>query len=375
MNIVKATGAYEKWLGERVSLSEGDLAYKHERMAGDAFEFMRATFYRWVQLWDDNAGALGDAPTVLAVGDLHTDNFGTWRDLEGRLVWGINDFDEAYRLPYAVDLARLAQSAGMSLELAAGDVDLDRICGRIVAGYKSGLKYHGKPFVLAEDNQWLADLVLPNVKDFEKFWEKLQQLEIRDGARNPVPAGALAAIGAASPPGATKPRISRRTAGLGSLGRPRFVALSRLDHANIAREAKELTASSCLWARDGKGAGDIFYSEILHAAVRSPDPFLLVQQRWAVRRLSPEYVRIDLSELPNEETDRVLYAMGWETANVHLGSGEEAARDILKHLKRMRSTDEDAGEAQGRWLASVVESLSDATSDDFFAWQEHWSAQ
>jgi len=29
------------------------------------------------------------SPGLLAVGDLHVENFGTWRDIEGRLVWGI----------------------------------------------------------------------------------------------------------------------------------------------------------------------------------------------------------------------------------------------------------------------------------------------
>jgi uncharacterized protein (DUF2252 family) len=24
------------------------------------------------------------------------ENFGAWRDVEGRLIWGINDFDEAW---------------------------------------------------------------------------------------------------------------------------------------------------------------------------------------------------------------------------------------------------------------------------------------
>lgn len=373
MNVVKATSAYEKWLRERISVLDADLEFKHERMAGDPFEFMRATFYRWVQLWDDNAGALADTPVVLAVGDLHSDNFGTWRDLEGRLVWGINDFDEAYRLPYVADLARLAQSVDMGLDPSWGEFDRDRICGRILAGYRDGLRQHGKAFVLGEDNQWLAELVLPNIKDFEKFWSKLQQLEIREDARDPIPPGALDAIAAALPPRATTPRISHRTAGLGSLGRQRFVGLCKLDRANIAREAKELTASACHWAQEGKGAGEILYSEILRSAVRSPDPFLLVRDRWMVRRLSPEYVRIDLSELSEEDMDGVLYAMGWETANIHLGSGEDAARAVRKHLKSMRAADKDAGERQGHWLAVIVETLLDATMDDFFDWQAHWS--
>jgi uncharacterized protein (DUF2252 family) len=54
---------------------------------------------------------LADAPQVLAVGDLYTENFGTWRDAEGRLVWGVNDLDEAHPLPYTNDLVRLATRA------------------------------------------------------------------------------------------------------------------------------------------------------------------------------------------------------------------------------------------------------------------------
>ena len=41
----------------------------------------------------------GDAPKVLAVGDIHIENYGSWRDAEGRVVWGVNDFDEAAKCP------------------------------------------------------------------------------------------------------------------------------------------------------------------------------------------------------------------------------------------------------------------------------------
>ena len=54
---------------------------------------------------------LANAPSVLAVGDIHLENFGTWRDAEGRLVWGVNDYDEAAEMPYILDLVRLAVSA------------------------------------------------------------------------------------------------------------------------------------------------------------------------------------------------------------------------------------------------------------------------
>src|ERR1700722_5411140 len=111
MNIQQATRQYETWLASRVRIVKSDLVTKHELMAQDAFSFLRATFYRWMQLFPELCPKAANAPTVLAVGDLHVENYGTWRDTEGRLVWGINDFDEAFPLPYTVDLVRLAASA------------------------------------------------------------------------------------------------------------------------------------------------------------------------------------------------------------------------------------------------------------------------
>src|SRR6476620_11725901 len=111
MNIVQATHQYERWLAQHTTLVRPDLVLKHASMKRDAFSFLRATFYRWTQVWEDVCADLCGAPEVLAIGDLHVENFGTWRDDEGRLVWGLNDFDEAFPLPYTNDLVRLAVSA------------------------------------------------------------------------------------------------------------------------------------------------------------------------------------------------------------------------------------------------------------------------
>src|SRR3954452_13875919 len=112
MDTVAATRAYESWLAGLVPLHEPDLDHKHQQMAHptDPFPFFRGTYYLWVRRWAGAAGGLADAPAVLAVGDLHLENYGTWRDADGRLCWGINDFDEADRLPYTNDLVRLAAS-------------------------------------------------------------------------------------------------------------------------------------------------------------------------------------------------------------------------------------------------------------------------
>src|SRR5271165_5774212 len=111
MNIVKATKNYEDWLCRHIRIVGPDLQYKHEQMATALFPFFRATFYRWVQVWPEVCADLDRVPHLLSVGDLHVENFGTWRDTDGRLIWGVNDFDEACVYPYTMDLVRLATSA------------------------------------------------------------------------------------------------------------------------------------------------------------------------------------------------------------------------------------------------------------------------
>src|SRR5579871_1748980 len=80
-------------------LVESDLQYKHRRMGKDPFLFLRATCWRWAETADSICPDLANAPRVLSVGDAHVENFGIWRDTDGRLVWGVNDFDEAGSTP------------------------------------------------------------------------------------------------------------------------------------------------------------------------------------------------------------------------------------------------------------------------------------
>src|SRR6266436_6285469 len=146
MNLAKATANYEAWLGGRLRLLQDDLAFKHEQMRLAPFPFLRATYYRWAQIWRDACATAAKAPEVLAVGDLHVENFGTWRDSEGRLIWGINDFDEAWRLPYTNDLIRLSASALLAQMTCEPKAAVDAI----LRGYGACLEEGGRPFALAE---------------------------------------------------------------------------------------------------------------------------------------------------------------------------------------------------------------------------------
>ena len=246
MGVRESTSVYESWLARMVPVVRADLALKHRLMAANAFAFLRATFYRWAQLWPETCRELCDAPAVLAVGDLHVENFGTWRDAEGRLIWGVNDFDETVTLPYTLDLVRLGASALLAIEELRLTLSARRACGAILEGYSESLRAGGGAVVLAERYRWLRDLAVARLKDQRPFWRHLRSLRAAPGRGH---SRMRKLLHAALPADATEPHIVHRQAGLGSLGRLRLVALARWCDSMVAREAKPLAPSAWLWAR------------------------------------------------------------------------------------------------------------------------------
>jgi len=348
MKIAKATRQYEEWLGGRLRLIPEDLDFKHQQMRTGVFPFLRATYYRWAQTWrdvvDDDAGG----PSVLGVGDLHVENFGTWRDCDGRLIWGVNDFDEASRLPYSSDLIRLATSA----LLAQLKVDRKAGTAAILQGYGAALERGGRPFALAEHHTALRKMATERLHDPEGYWAKVHELPVWT---EEIPRSAARAIDNAMPERGMRMKVSHRRAGLGSLGRERYVGVAQWRGGSVAREVKALAPSACVWA-DGARSGDILYSETLQCAVRCPDPFVRVEKRWVVRRLAPDCSRIELSALPKEHDElKLLHAMGWETANIHIGSAKPAklAADLAKRRRG--------------WLLDAAQKMERAVLVDFEA--------
>src|SRR6184192_3449075 len=165
VGIVEATARYEAWLAERIPLIKPDLEHKHRAMSAGIFPFLRATFYRWAARWQAIVGDVARAPTVLAVGDLHVENFGTWRDVEGRLVWGINDFDEASPIPYTQDLVRLAASANMAIDEKDMRLDPRQAAEAVLEGYIDSLKTGGREFVLAEGHPALYHMAVHRLRE------------------------------------------------------------------------------------------------------------------------------------------------------------------------------------------------------------------
>jgi len=357
MNVVKATRQFEDWLGQRTNIVQKDLRLKHSNMKAELFPFLRATYYRWAQLWPKVCPDLAKGPQVLAVGDLHVENFGTWRDVEGRLIWGVNDFDEVHPMAYANDLVRLAVSAHLAVEAGHFPLKGKDICDSILEGYREGLGDEGSPFVLGEDHRWLREIAESELRDPVRFWAKMDALPT---LKEPVPLSAIDAIEHLMPARDLDYRVAHRIAGLGSLGHARYVAIADWHGGRIAREAKALVSSACYWAKGHEGPSEILYQTIISRAVRCPDPFVQLRGRWIVRRLSPHCSRIELAELKAQgEGLRLLRAMGWETANVHLGT-RSSRKPILSHLKKQK----------GKWLHQATDTMLQAVREDWKMWRK-----
>ena len=352
MNIQTATKSYENWMRSCTTVVEAHLRSKHKQMRENPFLFFRGTFYRWAQVWPEICADLRDAPTVLAVGDLHVGSFGTWRDGEGRLSWGVDDFDESYPLPYTNDLVRLAASVKIVIDSEELTIKLKKGCNAIMEGYRETLKRGGFPFVLAEHEKNLEKLGIEAIKAPDDFWKKLDELPV---VHHGLPRDAKQALQKMLPHPKLPFKVVRRRAGLGSLGQQRFVAIANWEGGQIAREAKAVLPSACIWLNGHVGHRQSFYQQAIKSAVRSHDPFQKIEGAWLIRRLSPESNPIEIADLPQErDEETLLYAMGSEAANVHLGSKRQIA-DILKDLQRRKSN----------WLRSAARDMAKAMENDW----------
>jgi hypothetical protein len=352
MNIHKSTQSYENWMRSCTAVIEAHLRLKHTQMRESPFLFFRGTFYRWAQLWPDVCTSLRDAPKVLAVGDLHVGSFGTWRDTEGRLSWGVDDFDESYPLPYTNDLVRLAASVKIVIDSEKLTIRFKEGCSAILEGYQKALKGGGCPFVLAEYEKNLDRLGVEAFEPPDGFWEKLDHLPV---VHHGLPRDVKRVLRKTLPNPNLDYKVVRREAGLGSLGQQRFVAIASWEGGHIAREAKAMLPSACVWLDGRIRNPESYYQKAIQFAVRSHDPFQKIVGTWLIRRLSPESNPIEIDDLPEErDEETLLYAMGSEAANVHMGSKRQAV-NILRDLRRRELN----------WLRSAARDMAKAMEGDW----------
>ena len=131
---------------------------KFRKMAADPWAFYRGSacvFYADMAQEKDRWSE-GPAGRVWIQGDLHAENFGTYMDGEGVLVFDVNDFDEAYLGPFTWDLKRFVASlALLCWRKALPDKVIDELCATYLRSYVEQVHH----FVDSDrDHEWALGL-------------------------------------------------------------------------------------------------------------------------------------------------------------------------------------------------------------------------
>jgi hypothetical protein len=323
VDIVAHLDQYESWLDASIPTDPIGRIEKHERMHANPFAFLRATYPRWLSQWHSDGA---DGPPVLSVGDAHIENFGTWRDAEGRLAWGVNDFDEAAVLSYTQDLVRVITSA--MLAVAEGHLALahHEIARLVADGYRDALTGGGAPVILGVAHAPIPAGRHGGFGDPAAFAAAIDQLP------DATPSDALRdRFARALPPNASIIRYATRRAGLGSRDHQRVVAIANWRGGLVIREAKALAPPATSFLDGSDAAIGVDSARAAADAIRAPDPHYTVDDGWLVRRLASDCGRIELTSLPRPRDEHdLLTATGRELANIHLPTADRHA--IRTHL-------------------------------------------
>lgn len=133
---------------------------KYRKMANDPHSFYRGTaclfFADMTRSKDPFANER--ASRVWIHGDLHVENFGTYLNSDGLIVFDVNDFDEAYLGTFTWDLQRFAASLALvGWQKALPEAEVRRLIGRYARAYLAQIdvyadKDNDEDFALHVDN-------------------------------------------------------------------------------------------------------------------------------------------------------------------------------------------------------------------------------
>ena len=219
------------------------LALKYRAMRASPFAFLRGTCHLFSGVLAQSQ-LPADAPLVWACGDLHLENFGSYKG-DNRLVYfDLNDFDEAALAPCTWDLARLLAS----VLVAAGALGVDeqsalRLCRAFVDAYAGALLTGKARWVERETAQGMVRDLLDSTRNRSRA-QFLDRRTVRSGKTRSIRIDGKKALAAdptqrkrietfirgfastqAKPGFYRLLDVARRIAGTGSLGVERFVLL------------------------------------------------------------------------------------------------------------------------------------------------------
>jgi uncharacterized protein (DUF2252 family) len=350
---------------------------KFRKMAADPFAFYRGSaclFYadvtRTEDAWsDERAGA------VWIHGDLHVENFGTYLNSDGRLVFDVNDFDEAYIGHFSWDLRRFVASlALMGWQKALPEDTVRSLVGAYLRSYLSQVNHYAAEdedddFALHLENTDGAvheALVQARLASRVALLDSMTRLD--DGVRVFREESSVRRLGKAErkavekafadyletiPPSKKFDRelfyevrdvVGKSGFGIGSAGLPAYNVLvegytQALDNdvvltmkqANVPAVSRFVDSSAVERYFEHEGHRTVVSQRALQVHT---DPLLGYTQidgrGYVVAEVSPYEYDLDWSAINEpDEMRHVVRALGQATAKVHCASDEDSEQDLV----------------------------------------------
>ena len=108
-------------------------------MQNDAFAFLRGSAHLFYEDWPQDS-SLNAAPLAWLSGDLHFENFGSYKGDNRLCYFDINDFDEAALGPCSLDLTRFLCSLLVGAQtLGVEQAQAFQLCENFLDAYCRGL--------------------------------------------------------------------------------------------------------------------------------------------------------------------------------------------------------------------------------------------
>ena len=219
------------------------LQLKYSKMRSDPFVFLRGTCHLFYDRLP-SSGIFKNAPPVWSCGDLHLENFGSYKG-DNRLVYfDLNDFDEALLAPASWDVVRMLTSlrvGSKSLDISAKEAQ--GLCEAFLQAYGAALSAGKAYWIERLTAEGLIRDLLLKLRDRQRkdllaarvhVKNRQRKLRLIDGKTDPVTEQDRVRVedfmkhfakAQANPHFFKVLDVATRIAGTGSLGVERFVVL------------------------------------------------------------------------------------------------------------------------------------------------------
>ncbi|MFZ3594046.1 DUF2252 domain-containing protein [Streptomyces sp. BH104] len=370
---------FDTAFGELLAADPAAFRVKFRKMAASAFAFYRGTaclFYGDVER-EQHGGPFLDERTsrVWIHGDLHAENFGTYMDSTGRLIFNVNDFDEAYVGPFTWDLKRFAASVALiGYSKALSDEQITDLVRTYAAAYRERIhalatgakRDEVPPFTLDTAEGPLLE-ALRDARSLTRFGLLDSMTEIRDFERRFAEGGGSIELDAATRykvlaafdgyletlPEASLSRpdsyrvkdvVGRRGIGIGSAGLPSYNILLEgnsdalendvviyMKQAQTPAVSRHITDPAVRGYFQHEGHRTVISQRALQAHA---DPWLgwteLDGAGQLVAEISPYAVDLDWSDIDDpEEIAAVVADLGRATATMHAAADDQSGESLV----------------------------------------------